>query len=108
MGEIAPCDKWADIEWDKTKKSVWVQNTGYELLQGSGRVRGRLLGGCCGSLLQIMGTEIFPDKKLWKDSILFLDIGTPYCVEVATLHQIRAFAPQEYSDRRRINLYGDA
>ena len=94
MGEIAPCDKWADIEWDKTKKSVWVQNTGYELLQGSGRVRGRLLGGCCGSLLQIMGTEIFPDKKLWKDSILFLDIGTPYGVEVATLHQIRAFASE--------------
>ncbi len=57
------------------------------------------MGGCCGSLLQIMGTEIFPDKKLWKDSILFLDIGTPYGVEVATLHQIRAFAPQEYSDR---------
>lgn len=92
IGEVEPEDKQAEIQWDKTKKSEWVTNTGYELLQGKGRVTGRLLGGCCGSMQQIMGTEIFPDQELWKDSILFMDIGTPYGGETATLHQLRAFA----------------
>lgn len=87
-----------DIEWIKPRNRLGsIQNTGYELLQ-SGRVRGRLLGGCCGSLLQIMERK-YLDKKLWKDSILFLDIGTPYGVEVATFIKSGPLPPQEYSDR---------
>lgn len=92
IGTIEPCKECTTIEWNKRKEVVWTKNSGYEILQGAGKVNGRLLGGCCGSIQQIMGTEIFPKLEQWKDSIVFLEVGTPYGTKLATLHQIRAFA----------------
>jgi muramoyltetrapeptide carboxypeptidase LdcA involved in peptidoglycan recycling len=92
IGEIEPCSKWTTIEWNRSEKITWTKNSGYEILQGNGRITGRLLGGCCGSRLQIMGTKIFPTLEQWKDSVIFLEVGTPYGTQLATLHQIRVFA----------------
>lgn len=59
---------------------------GFEALQGSGKITGRLLGGCLDSLYDILtGTRhgdekdvceaygIFPEKEEWKGKILFLE-----------------------------------
>lgn len=96
IGQIEPCPAWTGIEWTKTKASdiQWHKNPGYELLQGKGKVSGRLLGGCGGPLRQIMGSPVFPTVEMWKDSILFLEFLAPYGGNSALymLHELRAFA----------------
>jgi muramoyltetrapeptide carboxypeptidase LdcA involved in peptidoglycan recycling len=93
IGEIEPCKAWTYINWENNDEKVqWTNNTGYKVINGRGKVQGRLLGGCCGPLQQIMGTKIFPSTEQWKDSIIFLEIGIPYSDEISGLHQVRAFA----------------
>lgn len=59
---------------------------GYEVLQGKGKVTGRLLGGCLESLSDILTGNRYPDQKqlcakynlfpsfeVWKDKILFIE-----------------------------------
>ena len=40
------------------------QNNGYELLQGSTTVQGRLIGGCIEVLEFAKGTELWPEKNI--------------------------------------------
>ena len=72
------------ISWDeknihkyKKLKPVHIQNIhkkyGYEVLQGEGKVEGRLLGGCLDVFMMFVGTKIWPDIKKWKDAILFVE-----------------------------------
>lgn len=77
--EIKKCDYWTNehIEWDienvsKQKKKL-PDTKGYEILQGNGKVRGRLLGGCIEVLDIINGTKIWPSVEEWKDKILFIE-----------------------------------
>ncbi len=94
MGPIEPCARYTPIEWRNLPEEeiIWQENPGYQVLQGRGKVRGRLLGGCLGPLQQIMGTEIFPRKEEWQGSILFIENGTPYGSSLAGLHAWRALA----------------
>jgi muramoyltetrapeptide carboxypeptidase LdcA involved in peptidoglycan recycling len=94
IGPVEACKRWTPITWkeEKAEEIVWNQNTGYEVLQGSGRVCGRLLGGCSAPLQQIMGTFLFPKSELWLDSIIFLEIGSPYGLKLAGLHLLRSLA----------------
>lgn len=70
---------------------MWENNPGYEVFQGAGKVKGRLLGGCGGPLQQIMGTNVFPTADMWKDSIIFLECPAPYG-KLSGLHHLRALA----------------
>ncbi len=94
IGPVEPCPKYTQIEWQNKPETeiIWHDNPGYQILQGRGAVRGRLLGGCLGPLQQIMGTEIFPGKDLWEGCILFLENGSPYGSALAGLHGWRALA----------------
>ena len=92
IGEIKPCDSYTNIEWQNVseKEILWTKNTGYKILQGKGKVQGRLFGGCGGPLRQIMGTMYFPNAEFFNDCILFLEIGSPYGSILAGLHELRA------------------
>lgn len=92
IGEVKACDEYTNIEWkDVTKSEItWTKNTGYKLLQGNGVVKGRLFGGCCSPLQQIMGTEYFPNSVYFENCILMLETGSPYGSTLAGLHQLRA------------------
>jgi muramoyltetrapeptide carboxypeptidase LdcA involved in peptidoglycan recycling len=94
IGDVEPSEFWTKINYNNVPKEeiVWTKNTGYHVLQGSGVVQGRLLGGCTGPMQQIMGTAIFPATERWSDSIVFLEIGSPYGSALAGLHLVRAFA----------------
>lgn len=48
-------------------------NTGYELLQGSGKVTGRLLGGCMDVFPEIIGTSLWPSPRQWQGKLLLLE-----------------------------------
>ena len=57
----------------KNRRRTMQTNAGYEVLQGSGIVQGRLIGGCIEVLEFAKGTEIWPEQNHWKDSILFFE-----------------------------------
>ncbi|WP_173916745.1 S66 peptidase family protein [Halobacillus sp. Marseille-Q1614] len=78
VGEIPPAEEWTSefLEWkeeNKTQSRKMQLNSGYEVLQGSGVVQGRLIGGCIEVLEFAKSTEIWPDHKYWEDSILFFE-----------------------------------
>lgn len=78
IGNIKPSEIWTsehlpwDIENKYTSRRVEC-NTGYELLQGSGKVQGHLIGGCIDVLEMLKETEVWPEIEIWKDGILFLE-----------------------------------
>ncbi|QKY68825.1 S66 peptidase family protein [Lentibacillus sp. CBA3610] len=79
-GEIKAANEWAIevLEWDeadKDKPLKMLENSGYELLQGSGIVQGRLIGGCMDVLETAKGTKIWPEAEDWENSILFLEVA---------------------------------
>ncbi|WP_026678664.1 S66 family peptidase [Fictibacillus gelatini] len=78
IGEIQPAKEWTSerLEWiegNKNRRRTMRQNSGYEVLQGTGIAQGRLIGGCIEVLEFAKGTELWPDKKYWNDSILFFE-----------------------------------
>ena len=80
-GEIAPSKEWTNdfLEWanpkNQQKKRKRIKNDGYRFIQGTTPVQGRLIGGCLEVLEMIKATPVWPDKKVWKDCILFLDLS---------------------------------
>ena len=77
--EIKSSEFWSKdfVPWKEENigigKSLLKEEHGYETLQGSGVVTGRLLGGCLDVFPMVIGTEIWPTKSEWKDKILLLE-----------------------------------
>ena len=102
IGEVEPCEQFTNIEWNdkiKPRKIKWTKNTGYEVIQGKGKVQGRLFGGCTGPLRQIMGTKFFPKPEFFEGCIIALEVGSPYGSALAGLHDLRAFAAAGVFDK---------
>jgi len=80
VGQILPSQngwtseplEWFDPPLLNTKRKL-TENTGWNFLQGHGKVQGRLLGGCMEVLELLKGTDYWPDKEEWEDCILFLE-----------------------------------
>lgn len=67
------CDK---VWWDEAnvnQRRRTVLNTGYEILQGHGRVTGELLGGCIDVFRSLVGTELWPTPEEWRGKLLLLE-----------------------------------
>lgn len=78
IGEIQPANEWTSerlewIEMNKNRQRTMRKNSGYEVLQGSGIAQGHLVGGCIEVLEFAKGTELWPEKKYWENSILFFE-----------------------------------
>lgn len=77
--EIRKCDYWTNehIEWCEEninkQKTRLKDEKGYEVIQGQGKVRGKLLGGCLDAFPIYNGTEVWPTLENWKDKILFFE-----------------------------------
>ena len=131
IGEIKPSEKHTPIDWNKTyevqcgfrkiryerypktedpnapeEKINWTENTGYKVLQGSGRVTGHLVPVCGGPLRQIMGTKYFPSAEIWEDSIIAMEHCNVYESKVAGLHELRAFAAAGAFDKAKAIVTG--
>ena len=76
-----PCSAFCSYESDK----VWwdedhmddatprFPNSGYEVLQGQGKVTGALFGGCIDVFSELLGTSLWPALEDWKGKILLLE-----------------------------------
>ncbi len=78
IGTIDQSSHWTSerLAWDiknkHTNRKLMVNN-GHQLLQGEGVVQGRLIGGCIEVLEFMKGTDLFPVKEDFDQSILFFE-----------------------------------
>ena len=76
-----PCSAFCAFEnekvyWAEENQNIPRQrraNTGYEILQGSGKVEGELLGGCLDVFVELIGTELWPKPEEWEGKLLLLE-----------------------------------
>lgn len=80
--DIPSAPYWYDDEDEKiwwceenmtTLRPYHPEETGYEVIQGSGVVEGELLGGCLDVFIELMGTALWPSLDDWKGKIMFLE-----------------------------------
>lgn len=77
IGELPQSDEFIveKIYWDD-KNDVLRKRThtdGWHFIQGTQKVRGRLIGGCMELLSMMNGTSIFPSVDEFEDTILFVE-----------------------------------
>lgn len=85
---------WADPKNNKISRKMSLDEKGYERLQGKGIVQGKLIGGCVDVFPMIMGTEIWPHKEQWENSILFLETSEEYPSPSSVKYLLRGLAAQ--------------
>ncbi|NUN47865.1 MAG: LD-carboxypeptidase [Candidatus Brocadiae bacterium] len=80
VGEIRPnTDGWTveRLEWSdpalQNRRRALLPSTGWRWLQGTGVVRGPLIGGCVEVLEWLKGTPIWPSSGAWDGAVLFLE-----------------------------------
>ncbi|MGB9152666.1 MAG: hypothetical protein WCD70_06225 [Alphaproteobacteria bacterium] len=54
-------------------KRKFSKSTQSKLLQGEGKAKGHLIGGCVEVLEMLKGTEFWPSINVWRGAILFLE-----------------------------------
>lgn len=83
---------WGE-ENKNTPRKFYPDNVGYEVLNGTGKVEGELLGGCIYTFIDLIGTVLWPDLKVWKNKILMIetsDSGSILQVVKWILHNLEA------------------
>lgn len=63
---------WNRKNIDKQEEHI-LDTTGKEVLQGVGKVRGRLMGGCIDAFPMYCGSKAWSEAETWEDCILFLE-----------------------------------
>lgn len=111
IGEIDPAKEWTSerIEWLEDNRNVkrkMNKNQGYEVLQGKGKVSGRLLGGCIEVLEFAKGTEIWPDQSYWENSILFFETSEEKPSPTSLKYWLRNYAAQNILQRANGIIFG--
>lgn len=77
--EVKSSDVWSNdfVSWQEENiniaKKLLKEEHSYEVLSGSGVIRGQLLGGCIDVFPMISGTEVWPKSDEWKDKILLIE-----------------------------------
>lgn len=78
IGCIESSEYWTSqrLEWlieNKNTARKMFNNTGYELLQGKGKIQGRLIGGCLEVLEMAKQTSLWPKESDWDHAIMFVE-----------------------------------
>ena len=90
--------EWSDKAKSQTPRVMTEDKKGFELLQGAGIVQGKLLGGCIDVFPMFVGTEIWPMREQWQDSILFLETSEEHPVLNSVKYILRGLAAQGIFD----------
>lgn len=111
IGVIQPATHWTSerLEWieeNKHTRRTLKKNQGYELLQGTGTVQGRLIGGCIEVLEFAKGTQLWPEKHHWKDSILFFETSEEKPAPAQIKYWLRNYAAQGILQQANGMIFG--
>jgi muramoyltetrapeptide carboxypeptidase LdcA involved in peptidoglycan recycling len=82
---------WAEPE-NQSRRRKLNPSPGWNYLQGRGRRRGHLIGGCLEVLDWLRGTDVWPSAEVWQDAILFLETSEEAPSPTVLLRILRAFA----------------
>jgi len=101
-----PCSDFCSYDTDK----IWwgednvndatprFPNTDYEILQGSGKVQGELLGGCIDVFPALIGTSLFPTVEQWKGKLMLIETSEGDMSPLMLSKLLRNFYVQEILD----------
>lgn len=111
IGTINSSDIWTSeyLPWDECNKDIsrnTKTNNGVEVLQGSGKVKGRLIGGCIEVLEMVKGTKLWPEEKLWEDSILFFETSEDKPSPVYFEYWLRNYGSQGILEKSKGIIFG--
>lgn len=75
------CSEYCSYECDKVwwgtehmnEETPKFPNTGYQVLQGRGKVSGELLGGCMDVFPELLGTELWPSLDEWRGKLMLIE-----------------------------------
>ena len=109
-----PCSSFCAFEKEKVK---WAEenmniprprrkNTGYEILQGSGKVEGELLGGCVDVFVELFGTELWPKPEDWSGKLLLLETSEEDMPDEQLCWYLRGMQAQGILSRIRGIVFG--
>lgn len=101
-----PCSDFYACECDRVhwgienmnKKPTLHKNTGYEILQGSGKVKGELLGGCVELFMMISFTELWRAVD-WRGKLLLLETSEDDLPPEYLLWMLRGMAADGMFDK---------
>lgn len=65
--------EWESVENQSVRRTMIQEMHGHETIQGIGRVKGKLIGGCIEVLDWARGAVLWPDMDEFDDAILFLE-----------------------------------
>lgn len=82
------------------------RNRGWRALQGDGRVRGRLFGGCIEVLEMMKATPYWPPPEFWKDKVLFLETSEEKPTPDSVKYMLRNYGMQGVFDSMSALLFG--
>ena len=99
IGRIQPSELWTSerLPWEEGNRDIkrkMLPNKSYELLQGEGIVKGRLIGGCVEVLEMAKGTELWPDLEEFRGAILFLETSEDMPSPENLLYALRNYGAQ--------------
>jgi muramoyltetrapeptide carboxypeptidase LdcA involved in peptidoglycan recycling len=112
--EYRPYAEWTDgyRDWREPSNAGEVgerrPHDGWHWLQGSGRVEGRLFGGCAEVLEMMKGTRYWPASEFWQDRILFLETSEDKPTPGTVGYWLRNYGVQGVFDRVSGVLIGRA
>jgi len=89
---------WADESNNSIQRTMTDDAKGFELLQGIDIARGKLIGGCVDVFSMIIGTEIWPDMRMWQDAILFIETSEDCPAPNDVMYVLRGMAAQGIID----------
>jgi muramoyltetrapeptide carboxypeptidase LdcA involved in peptidoglycan recycling len=113
IGVLEPCrDGWTveHLNWNtpshQQRRRALNSSTGWCFLQGTGQVRGHLIGGCLEVLDWLRGTSIWPDLRDFDRAILFLETSEDAPPPQALVRTLRSLAAMGILRRLSGLLFG--
>lgn len=110
--EIKKSSYWIkfNVDWDERdenkKPTRWRDEKGYEVIQGSGVVKGVLLGGCLDAFPLYNGTSVWPAPEEWQDKLLFMDTSNDFPTPDLVSYYLRNLGAQGVFDKARGLIFG--
>jgi muramoyltetrapeptide carboxypeptidase LdcA involved in peptidoglycan recycling len=95
VGEVPPAPIWTSqwLKWvveNKNTARKFEPNTTHELICGSGKATGHLIGGCIEVFDWLRGTELFPEVEDFDGAILFFETSEEMPPPNNLLYALRA------------------
>jgi muramoyltetrapeptide carboxypeptidase LdcA involved in peptidoglycan recycling len=101
------CESFAWGDATRNQKPRPLQPcSGWRWLQGTGRHRGHLVGGCLEVIDWLRGTPVWPGQSVWRNSIVFLEISEEAPSAFAVVRMLRALAATGALREARAILFG--